>query len=181
MVKLEQTFPGHWVWRAVAFVVVFAALQLSWQAAHGTAVERTVVQTWTVGCATALVNLLTPAVHATAVKATVHAAGGSLNVINGCDGVDVAFLLVAAFLVAPLAWRSRLSGLACGLPFVFALNQGRILALFYAFRANNGSFDVLHGTVAPVAVIILVCGFFYGWLQAARRVPLAHAGHAELQ
>lgn len=122
--------------RAVFFSLAFAVLQLGWQASRGTFVQRFVVHDCTVRPAVYLINILTPTVHAAAIGASVAAAGGGLNIENGCEGLEALFLLMAAFLVAPLAWRSRLLGLSVGSALVFVLNQARILTLFYAYRAN---------------------------------------------
>ena len=93
------------------------------------------------------------------------AAGGGLNGLNGCEGIDVAFLLVAAMLVAPLAWRWRLAGLLLGLPLVFLLNQARVMALFFAYRSEQALFNLLNAAVAPLLLIVAVGGFFAFWLM----------------
>lgn len=161
--------------RTVLFVVVFGALQLLWEQARGGPVEHVVIHDGTVQPAVWLVNLLTPSVHAVANDATVHAPGGGINIINGCEGTEALFLLIAAFLVASIPWRSRLLGLLLGVPVVFAINQARILTLFYAYRMNRAWFDPLHATVTPVAVIVLVCAYFYVWLVRASRTTAASA------
>jgi exosortase/archaeosortase family protein len=159
------------LWRSAVFVLTFAILQLTWQGLRATAVNRIIVDDVTVGSAAALVNLLTPAVQARADGVTLAARGGGLNIINGCDGTEALFLLTAAFVAASLPWRHRLTGFLLGLPVVFAVNELRILALFYANRADRGLFDLLHATVTPIAVIILVAGYFYVWLFRHTRIP----------
>jgi exosortase/archaeosortase family protein len=130
-----------------------------------------VVHDCTVRPAVALVNLLTPTIHARAQKITLTApGGGGLNIVNGCEGTEALFLLAAAFAVAPLSWGSRLLGFALGIGVVFVVNQARILALFYAFRNDASLFDLLHGSITPIAVILLVCAYFYGWLVYAPRL-----------
>jgi hypothetical protein len=89
--------------RTLVFVSAFVLLQLSWQGLRGTAVERVLVQ-----------------------EVTVHAHGGGLRIENGCEGMEVWFLLFAAFLVAPLTWRSRGLGFLLGTAVVFIVNQLRI-------------------------------------------------------
>jgi len=78
-------------------------------------------------------------------------------------------LLCAAFAVAPLTWRSRLLGLLAGIAVVFAINQARILLLFYAYRADHTLFDPLHALVTPIAVVLLVAAYFYAWLFLTQR------------
>jgi exosortase/archaeosortase family protein len=149
------------LWRSGIFILTFVSLQLGWQGLRGTAIDRLLVQDVTVNSAAALVNLITPACHARAAGSTLWACNGGLNIINGCDGTEALILLTAAFVVAPLPWWRRLGGFLLGLPVVFAVNEFRILALFYANRSDHGLFDVLHATVTPIAVILLVAGYFY--------------------
>jgi exosortase/archaeosortase family protein len=160
--------------RAVVFLLVFAVLQVGWQALRGSPVEHFVVHDATVWPAALFVNLLTPGVHAEAVEFSLRAPGGGLNILNGCEGIEALFLLFAAFAVAPLPWRSKLAGFSVGTLVVFAVNQLRILTLFYAYRADHALFDPLHSTVTPIAVVLVVAGYFYGWLvYAGPRPPTA--------
>jgi exosortase/archaeosortase family protein len=160
------------LWEGLGFVVIFSVLQLGWQALHGTRFERLLVHDATVRPAVALANWLTPEVHARAVEFSMRAPGGGLNILNGCEGLEALFLLLAAFSVARLPWSARLWGAALGVLVVFAVNQARILTLFYAYRADHALFDRLHSTVTPIAVVLLVSGYFYAWFShSARRSP----------
>ena len=161
--------------RAVAFLMLFLVLQLAWQSARGTVIQHLVVHDGTVTPAAFLVDLLTPAIHAQAVQSSVAAVGGGLNIENGCEGLDALFLLISAMLVAPIARRMRIIGVLIGSLLVFLLNQARILVLFYAYRADHALFDLLHGTVTPIAVVLLVLGYFYVWLDLAIRRAAAAA------
>ncbi|MBK8118765.1 MAG: archaeosortase/exosortase family protein [Sulfuritalea sp.] len=156
------------VLRGLIFLVVFTSLQALWGQARGTAVERLLIQHATVGSAVALIGLMTPQIRAHADGTRIRAAGGGLNILNGCEGVEVLFLLAAAFAAAPLPARRRWLGLASGIVFVFALNQARILALFYAYRSDRSLFDLLHGTAAPVILIALTAMFFLAWANDGR-------------
>ena len=64
-----------------------------------------------------------------------------------------------------MPWRARLGGVLVGTVLVFVLNQGRILALFYAYRSDKPLFDLLHGTLAPLLLIALSALFFLFWLK----------------
>ena len=151
--------------RTLAFVLVFMVLQAGWEAARGSWLERLWVHELTVRSATALINLLTPDVHAIASGSRIVAPGGGLNVLFGCEGTDVLFMLAAAFLVFPLPARIRVIGLLSGLAWVFLLNQLRIVSLFYAYRSNDNLFAFLHGTAEPLLMIALTGAFFHLWLR----------------
>jgi exosortase family protein XrtM len=165
--------PSSLIWRAVGFIAVFSALQLSWQHLSGSRLEYFVIHTCTVETAAKVANILTPGVHASASGYLLQAVGVRLNILNGCDGLEALFLVVAAFAVAPLDWRRRLGGAALGVPVVFAVNQARILTLFYAFRSDPSLFSTLHATVTPIAVVVLVCCYFYAWIAHPSRPSVA--------
>jgi len=152
----------------IIFIASFVLLQWAWNAARDTWVERLVIHEATVKPAAALVQLITPAANARPVAASIKAPGGGLNILVGCEGVEVMFLLIAAFAAVRLGWRRKLIGLGLGLTLVFVLNQGRILALFYAFRNQRSLFDLLHTTVLPVVLIAAVALYFYAVLQRSR-------------
>ena len=158
--------------RAAIFLAIFAALQLTWTSLRGSDVEWWIVHDATVRPAVWLVNIITPQVHARAVGISLRAPGGGLNILNGCEGMEALFLLLAAFIVAPISLRSRLIGLVLGIPLVYVVNQARILTLFYVYRADHSLFDPLHGMVTPIAVVLMVCCYYYAWLaRAVRHVP----------
>lgn len=151
------------------FLALFALLQYGWQSARGTALERWVIDLGTVKPAAALIGVVTPELRAVPQGASIRAPGGGLNILNGCEGTEVLFLLCAALAVAPLSLRQRMLGLLAGGLLVYALNQARILALFYASRDDRALFDLLHGTVAPLALIAVVGMFFLAWTSLAHR------------
>jgi exosortase/archaeosortase family protein len=161
--------------RALVFIAIFCMLQLGWQALGDTSIHRWVVDDATVGVAVAIVNHVTPTVRAQALGTRVHAVGGGLNIVNGCEGTETWFLLCAAFVVAPVPWRARFTGLALGTLVVFGVNQLRVLALFYANRNDAELFNLLHAVIGPIAVLLAVAGFFYGWITQHAAPPAESA------
>ena len=166
MVPSTRYVPTRWL---LPFVLSFAALQGLWQLARGGPVEIWVVHDFTVQPAVSLINWLTPGVHAQAMRFSIEATGGGLNILNGCEGLEAFLLLLSAFAIAPLPWRTKFSGLCGGFIFVFFINQARILLLFYVYRLNRPLFDPLHSLVTPLVVVMLVCTYFYGCLYLASK------------
>jgi exosortase/archaeosortase family protein len=157
-------------WRmALVFLLSVAALQWGWSLARGTALERAVIDQATVRLAVALIGQLTPQVHASAIGSRISAPGGGINVYNGCEGTEVLFLVVAALLAYPLAWRWRLGGVVSGTALVFGLNQARLLALFYSYRSDRALFDQLHGLIAPLLLIVASLVFVLALIGGAER------------
>ncbi len=161
--------------RVVEFLLVFSALQFSWQACADTPYARAFIATAIVRPAVYLVNHLTPQVRAEAQGNRLRAAGGGLNIVNGCDGMETLFLLIAGFVVTPIPSSARWLGALAGLPLVYALNQARILALFYAYRRDPDWFDALHGLFAPLAMVLCIAAYFYAWLAIAHRTATSPA------
>jgi exosortase/archaeosortase family protein len=150
------------LWQVLLFVVIFGLLQHGWTTVRPAAIGQFVIEGVTVKFAVALINLITPSVAAVAQGTHISALGGGINVINGCEGIEVMLLLAAAMAIAPIGWRVRLTGLGLGAVLVFLLNQVRLIAMFYAVRADRAVFDMLHGMVAPILLIALT-GLFFSW------------------
>ncbi|TDP84785.1 exosortase/archaeosortase family protein [Aquabacterium commune] len=159
------------LWRAAIFIALFALLQGLYGAAKGSWVERLVVDHATVQTAAWLIDAVDPSVGVTPAGPRLRAPGGGINILNGCEGIEAAFMMVAAMLVAPLPLRTRVSGMLVGSMLVFVLNQARVVALFYAFRADKALFDMLHGIVAPMLLIIGAAAFFVIWLNRYAITP----------
>lgn len=153
----------------VIFLGVFIVLQWAWGETRGSWLERLIVHQATVTPAAKLIRLATPEIPAQAVGASIKAPGGGLNILNGCEGTEVMFLLAAALLAVRMPWRQRLPALLLGVGLVFALNQARILTLFYAFRADRSLFDALHTAVLPVVLVAATAAYFYVALHYCQR------------
>jgi exosortase family protein XrtM len=160
---------------AVLFLCVFAGLHLGYQSLRGTAVERLVVDTLTVRPAAWLVTKFTPRLDAVADGPTLRSPAGSLNVRAGCEGTEVLFLLIAALVVSPADWKRKPLGMLLGAVLVLALNQARILALFYSLLRDRELFDLLHAYVLPVALIVVTGIFFYWWTEGGTRADVGQA------
>jgi exosortase/archaeosortase family protein len=151
--------------RALAFVIVFATLQLGWQTMSGSACGQLLINQGIVTPAVSLVHLITPNLEARGVGNRLWETRGGINIVNGCDGTETLWMLIAAFLVAPIPFKARISGILIGIPLVCVLNMGRVLALFYAHHTSSELFDFLHGIVTPVLMVLSVAAFYYVWIH----------------
>lgn len=151
------------VQQALWFLFAFALLHGLWNVIRGTSAERLAVDILIVKSATAFINALTPSVNAAAAGARILAKGGGINISSGCEGTEALFLLIAAIFACPFGWRVRVIGMLLGTLLIFALNQIRIVSLFYAYRYDQGWFDLLHHKVAPLALIAAGSMFFLLW------------------
>jgi len=147
------------------FLLIFIALQMLYAWGQGSGVERLLVETITVGSAAWIIAHIDPHIAVLAIGREIIAPCGALSILNGCDGGEALLLLTAAISAAPVSGGWRIVGLLTALPFVYVVNQIRVVALFFAYCFARDSFAFLHGYAAPTAIVI-ACGiFFLSWLQ----------------
>lgn len=163
-----------WV-SALVFLAVFFVLQMSYDACRGSDFEYFILGDLTVAPTAAVINLLTPAVHVKALGNQLIAPGGGITVLKGCEGTEIMFMLMAAFAAVVMPWRRRLSGLGLGILLVFCLNQVRLVSLFYVYRNEPSLFNLLHGTVAPIVLILCVALYALYWMGDGRETSQPHA------
>lgn len=147
------------------FLAVFFALQYAWGLSRGTWLEHVVIDQATVIPASWIINQIWPVFHVIPEGHRLIAPMGRLNVLNGCEGLEILFLLVAALIAHPFAWRSRSLGIGLGALLVFVLNQARIVILWHAYLSNRDWFSALHGTVLPLIMIACCFIFFLAFLS----------------
>ena len=148
----------------ILFIFTFFALQFAWEQCRDSAVEKLVIDRATVLPAAWVVNRLWPDQPAFAQQNSLISAQGRLNILNGCEGLETLFLLVAAFVAYPLMWRIRITGIALSALLIYGLNQARIVLLWWAIRTNPTLFGLLHGTVLPLVLIAISLLFFLAFL-----------------
>ena len=142
------------------FLITFFLLQYGWERCRETAIERLLIDFATVQPAAALINAVWPDQYVQAQGHSLISAHQRINVLNGCEGLEVAFLLVAALLASPMSWRRKMIAILCGLPTVYLFNQLRITALWQVQQTHPDLFGMMHGTVLPLVLIALTLLFF---------------------
>ena len=148
---------------ALGFLLVFGLLQYAYSTSRGSAVERVIIDIATVRPSVAIINLISPQEQARAAGQRILSPRGGLSVLNGCEGTESIFLLLAAILSFAAPWRHKLTGAVLGTLLIYLLNQVRIVSLYFAAHTNRRWFDLLHGYVAPTLIIVLGCLFFLWW------------------
>lgn len=158
-----HTRPGARVaGRAVAFLALFAALDLAYLALKEPWLKPLVIDLLTVRPAAWLADaLLAAPVHAD--RHLLIAGGWRISVLNGCEGVDAMLMLLAAVVVAPAGWRDKLWGAGLGLPLVYLANQARIVALVWTRLDVPAAFALGHGLLGPLAVTAAAGLYFLWW------------------
>lgn len=146
------------------FFIVFMLLQWAYQALADSAIYRFYLDVLTVRPSAGLLGLIVPQDGVLAQSHRLVWLGGGLSVLNGCDGVEVMQLLIAAFVAVAGHWRRRLLGAVIGLLLIYTLNQARIVGLYLAVRHDRAWFELLHGLVGPLIIIAVTTLFFAWWI-----------------
>ncbi len=143
------------------FLGIFVVLQLAWESSRGTPFEHWVIDVATVQPSAWLINLLWPLQAAVVAKQNhLVSSQGQLNILNGCEGLDAVFLLVAAFVAYPFDLTRRLAGVVLGVLVVYLANQIRILLLWNVHLFHRDLFGLMHGVVMPLA-LVAVCMLYF--------------------
>ena len=122
----------------------------------------------TVATANALLHALGQAtsVSGTSISSTVF----SVDVRRGCDGLEPVALFGAAVLGFPLVGiRRKLCGIAAGVTGLLALNQLRIVSLYFIGVHWPLLFEMMHVEVWQVVFILLSIVLWAFWIQWALR------------
>jgi len=98
----------------------------------------------------------------------------TLEIVRGCDGAGLLFLMCAAVLACPARPRQLLLGLAGAIVLAGSINQGRIVGLYFVAARHPQWFDPLHNYLLPLLTILLCFWAFLAWSGwAARAQPRA--------
>lgn len=157
------------------FLAVFAALQLAMIRSEGSAFERALIDEMTVAASAALLSQIYPSDGVRAAGYSIQSQRVRLNVLRGCEGTELYFLVIAGVLAIPASARSRCVALSAGLAVAYALNLTRIAALYATARDAREQFELLHAYVAPTALVAVLGLSLWLWAssQTARTPPAA--------
>lgn len=103
----------------------------------------------------------------TSVAAIPGARAFAVTVNNGCNGIEAMLLLLAAIIAFPATLRARLIGLAIGALVVQLLNEVRIVSLWLIGAYKPGLFDLFHGAVWQIAIVLAAILWFVKWSATA--------------
>ncbi|HEY6146467.1 MAG TPA: exosortase H [Thermoanaerobaculia bacterium] len=144
--------------RFVLLLAAFAFL-VAWRPVN----DRVIVP-FTAGIArtsAALLNLLSEKVSVSGTE--IRAAGFSVDIENGCNGVETALLFGSAVLAFPASWRARAAGLALGFLAIQLLNLVRVVTLFWIGHHRPALFSAAHTVLWQSAVVIAGVLLFLLW------------------
>jgi exosortase family protein XrtM len=150
------------------FIVFYGLSQWAYHLLPEHFVREVLVHRFTVVPAAVLINVFLDGFNAVADGTRLVSGSVRLNVLRGCEGTEVVLMLMAAIAAALRPVGVSLMGLFAGIALIFAVNQLRILALFFVTAFHRDWFELIHGVVAPLLVIAAAAVFFLWWLGLAR-------------
>ena len=103
-----------------------------------------------------VINLIAPLEHVLPQQNHLLSAKADLEIVRGCDGAGVLFLLVSAILVFPAKWGRKLIGLILGIALVYSVNLLRISVLYFVIAYHADWFQLIHVYLAPIFMVIIV-------------------------
>jgi exosortase family protein XrtM len=92
----------------------------------------------------------------------------ALEIIRGCDGAGVGFLLISAIVTFPAPLSRKLAGGLAAIALAFVLNQARIVGLYYVIAYKKAWFVPIHVYFAPTLMIAVSCIFFAWWAASGQ-------------
>jgi len=127
--------------------------------------ETALIDNATVRPSVFLINQINPHERVKAKGHRLVSSHAKLSVLNGCEGTESMFLIIAAILAFQTSWRHKVTGLVLGMMTIYLANQVRIVSLYFAARHDQALFAALHGYIAPTLIIAIGCAFYIGWIQ----------------
>lgn len=122
-----------------------------------------------VGPSVSLLHWLAPAEDVATHANQLVSSRAVLEIVRGCDGSGVWFLVSAAMLAFPARWRYKVLGVLASAVLVYVLNLARLVGLYFAAVARPAWFVPLHGYFVPTLLIVIMCLFFMAWMNIAVR------------
>ena len=91
----------------------------------------------------------------------------SVTIKRGCGALDPAALFFAAIVAFPSGIRPKLLGLLLGLSFLFALNQVRIMSLYFIGVYFPEAFDTAHVDIWQAIFVVVSVALWAIWARFA--------------
>lgn len=149
-------------WFLVMFVAAFSVMHALYFAVPDRVLRDAVHFYGIIIPGAAAVKLIAPGEEVVATQGSLRSKTVTLDVVRGCDGAGMAFLLVAAVTAFPAPWRRKATGMAAAVLLSYVLNEARIVALYFVATYREDWFTLLHSYFIP-GFLIALCSMFFLW------------------
>lgn len=100
----------------------------------------------------------------------------SVNILNGCDGLEAMAIFLSGLLIYPASIRHKLQGVAIGVPILLVLNVLRIAGLYLiGLNFSKKVFDVVHVQGGFVIFTMVSVLLWFAWMSWVSKQPVAPA------
>ena len=153
-----------WSVALLVFALVYVALYSGYMWLPDRLLVETIYYRGIVAPGAALIHLIAPADLVQGVDNRLVSGATVLEIVRGCDGAGVFFLLVAAIIavrgtMGKIAW-----GVVGAIILVYLANQLRIVILYFVVRGHGDWFVPLHSYVFPTLFVLLGLAYFSFWV-----------------
>jgi exosortase/archaeosortase family protein len=126
---------------------------------------------WTAGAAAGLLEAF--GFQASRQGNTIEVGTERMEVLRGCDGLEVMGLFVIAVLLFPSAWSKKLTGALLGVAVLAVLNVCRVVTLTTAWVRGWSLLETLHTAVWPMIFVFAAVLLWCAWaLRASTRTAV---------
>jgi exosortase family protein XrtM len=147
------------------FIAIFLAANFLYFLVPDSFLERIIFSRLTAVPVAALIQLISPADQMVAHGNLLLSNHASLVVAVGCEGAQSILILVSALLAYSMPVLRKVAGIVCGVVFLYCVNIGRIVGVYYVTRYNPKALDIAHLYVGQTLVIVMMFLFFIFWVR----------------
>lgn len=108
-----------------------------------------------------------------------HAQGFTYAIDFSCTGFIPFIFLGVAIAFFPAAARRRLSGFLLSVPYVFGINQLRLVSLFYIGVEQPEAFQFIHEVFWECLMVVFIAGFWMLWIRGTMKKRQYRTGATE--
>lgn len=155
----------HTIRFIVIAAVLYGLMHFGYHKVNDSTLSQTIYPTIIGEPAAKVIALITPDRSVQIRDNKILSSKATLNIVRGCDGSGVWFMLLAAVLGFGATIRQTIVGLILGTLTVYIINQIRIVGLFYLVEWDRTLFPVVHTYYAPTLIVFLIAGFFLLWTR----------------
>ncbi|MCX7102821.1 MAG: exosortase family protein XrtM [Methylobacter sp.] len=109
------------------------------------------------------INIIAPLENVVAQQNHLISANANLEIVRGCDGAGVLFLVISAILAFPSKVNRKLIGLLLGIALIYIINLLRISILYFVVAYHPDWFSLIHTYLAPTFMVIVGGSYFALW------------------
>ncbi len=151
----------------LGFVAIYTCLHMLYFLVPDVFLSKVIYHYGIVSLSAVLINLIQAGEAVVADENFIKSSKAVLEVVRGCDGAGVLFLMSAAIVSFAAKWKMKLLGLIGAFLLFYLLNQLRIVGLYFVVAYQRELFAPLHTYFIPTLIIIIGCIFFAWWAQLA--------------